>query len=239
MKIPENLSARQNGNALWFILIAVVLMGALTILLSRSGGDTNQTGDTEQLRVKTSQLVRYAQGIQNAIEQMRIRGVSESDISFENAVTTANYTNAACIVSDCKVFDSGGGGQEYRDPPGDVNDGSEWIFTGENNVGTTAGPVGTTAAGTGNDIVMLLPNVKNDLCVQMNRDLSVGTAGAIPSDASGVGVTPFTGAYQSASLKIIDGNPAPFELDRKSGGCFTDTVPDPDVNYIYFVLLAR
>lgn len=228
----------QSGNALWFILIAIVLLGALTMLLSRSGDSVTQSGDVERMRILSSQMMRYAQGLQAAIDQMTMRGVSESDISFQNSVTTVNYTNAACTVSDCKLFDAGGGGQEYRAPPAGANDGSEWIFTGANNVGTAANAIGSTAAGTGNDLVMLLPNVKSDLCVQINREIGVGTAGTLPEDATGIDATPFTGTF-AAALDIIDGDPAPFELDGKSAGCFTDTAPDPDVVYYYYVLLGR
>lgn len=228
----------QRGNALWYILIAIILIGALTILVTRSGSNTSQTADIEQLRIKASQIMRYAKGLEAAIDRMKMRGISENSISFENTTTATNYTNAACTVSDCKLFDTGGGGEQYREPPEGVNDGSEWIFTGANNVGTTANPVGRTAAQTGNDLLMLLPNANSDLCIQINRDLAVGTAGTLPTDASGLVTTAFTGAYANAT-NLIDGNPTPFELDAKRGGCFINTAPNPDVTYFYWVLLAR
>jgi hypothetical protein len=94
---------------------------------------------------------------------MKLRGISESDISFENTVTAQDYSNALCDAhkdpNDCKIFATGGGGQNYLNPPsGSAAAGSEWIFTGANNVGTAAYPIGTTAAGTGNDLILLLPN---------------------------------------------------------------------------------
>ncbi len=222
---------------MWFILVAVVLLGALTVLLSRGGNNTSQTGDIEQARIKASQIMRYARGLNAAIEQMKLRGVSENSISFQNATTATNYANAGCAVDDCKVFDTGGG-QVYNDPPAVTNDGGEWIFTGDNNVGTAANPVGTSGARTGNDLVMLLPNANEAMCIQINRDLSVGTAGTLPEDSTGIGVTAFTGTF-AASLTELDGDAAPFELDGKEGGCFTDTAPNPDVTYFYYVLLAR
>lgn len=228
----------EQGNALWFILVAIVLLAALTILLTRGGSNVTQSGDIEQFRIKSSQLLRYAKSIESAIDQMKMRGVSESLISFENPTTAANYANAGCAVTDCKVFDAGGGGQEYKAPASGVNDGSDWIFTGANNVGTTANPVGTTAARTGNDLVMLLANVNQSLCIQINRELRIGTAGTLPEDAAGLAVTPFTGTYVNA-LNLIDGNPAPFELDGKNAGCFINTAPNPDVVYFYYVVLAR
>jgi type II secretory pathway pseudopilin PulG len=234
----------ERGNALWFILLAIVLLGALTMLLSRSGSSVDQNADVEQMRIKASQVMRYAKSIQSAVEQMKLNGVSENGISFQNSTTTTNYTNTSCDddtdqnYPDCRVFDVGGAGLVYMPPPPGTNGGAEWIFTGENNVGTTAKPIGTTAAGSGNDLIMLLPGANNALCLQINRDLDVDSSGTIPGDASGAAVTPFTGSYPAA-LNILDGDPTAFELDGHEAGCFIDTAPNPDVTYFYFVLLAR
>lgn len=228
----------ERGNVLWFILIAIVLLGLLTMVLSRGGSNVDQSGDVEQLRIKSGQIFRYAKSIEAAVQHMRLRGISENDISFENTVTATDYTNGNCTSADCKIFDVNGGGLTYKNFSG-VNDGSDWIFTGANNVGTAAGPVGTTAAKTGNDLLMLLPGADTGLCVQINRDLNVGTAGTLPTDATGIDTAAFTGTYAAGGPAILDGDPTPFELDRKSAGCFTDTAPDPDVTYFYYVLLAR
>ncbi len=235
---PDN----ESGNALWFILIAVVLLGALTLLLSRSGSSVTQSGDVEQARILAGQAMRYAKGLESAIQQMKMRGISESDLSFENDDTATDYTNAACTVDDCRVFVSGGGGQSYIKPPTGANDGSDWIFTGANNVGTAAYPVGTTAFGMGNDIVMLLPAANRDMCIQINKDFGIGTAGSIPVDETGIALAAFTGSF-AASLTVIDGDAAPFELDGHTAGCFADGLGTPaltdDIIYFYYVLLAR
>lgn len=228
----------QAGNALWFILIAVVLLGALTILLTRSGSNVTQSGDVEQQRITASQLLRYAKGLESAIDQMKMRGVSENTISFENSTTAIDYTNASCTSTDCKLFDAGGGGQTYRPAPTSAST-DEWIFTGANNVGTTDDPVGTTDDITGNDLIMLLPNVREDLCKQINRDLDVGTSGTIPVETTGIATTAFTGTYPGGAAVVLDGDPTPFELDGKRGGCFINAAPNPDVIYFYYVLLAR
>lgn len=234
MTAPSSFT--QRGNALWFILIAIVLLGSLTVLITRSGSSVSQSGDVEQNRIKVSSLMRYAKGIEIAVDQMKARGVSENQISFKNTITATDYTNTNCTTPDCEIFSASGGGQTYSVTP-NMNDGSDWIFTGANNVGTTAGPIGTTAAGTGNDLIMLLPNVSADLCQQINRELDVGTPGTIPQDI-GITTTAFTGSY-AASLSILEGDAALVELNNKTAGCFIDTGPNPDIVYFYFVLLAR
>lgn len=230
--------SRQSGNALWFILLAVALMAALTMVLSRSGSSVDQSGDIEQIRIKAGQMMRYGKSIEAAIQNMILSGISENDISFENSTTATDYTNDNCTSTSCRLFHVGGAGLSYQAPPTGTNDGSEWIFTAANNVGTTANPIGTTVQKTGNDLIMLLPNAKEALCKQVNRELGVGTAGTIPDDAGGAVTTAFTGAYPD-SLNIIDGDSTPFELDGHAAGCFTDTNANPDVVYFYYVLLAR
>ncbi len=206
----------------------------LTLILTRSGSNVDQAGDREQRGIKVSEILRYAKSVQAAIEQMKLTGISESDISFEHDGT---YANAKCLVSDCKIFGAGGTGLNYKIFP-DANDGSGWIFTGANNVGTTANPVGTTANATGNDLIMILPNVKQSLCEQINDDLNIGTAGTIPYETTGIGVTPFAGTYATGAAVVLDGDPAPFEFDGKETGCYA-TAGTPDTYHFYFVVLKR
>jgi hypothetical protein len=229
-------SETEKGNALWFILVAIVLLGALTVLLTRGGNTVDQSGDVEQQRIRSGQLLRWAKGVEAAIEQMKLRGISENDISFENDETTADYTNPNCSINDCRVFAAGGGGQTYLKPPSGANDGSDWIFTGANNVGTINYPIGTTALKTGNDLVILLPNANPAMCNQANKDLDIN---GVPDDASGIDLTPFVGVYDDSALVTIDGDPSPYELDGKPSGCFIDTNANPDVVYFYYVVLAR
>jgi hypothetical protein len=224
----------EKGNVLWFILVGIVLLGALTMLLSRSGSTVDQSADVEQLRVRSAQILRYAKGIETAIDQMKIRGIAENDISFQNTITATDYTNANCTNSDCRVFDAGGGGMTYTPAPKGANDGSEWIFTAQNNVGTAANPIGTHNGGTGNDLIMLLPNANEALCLQINRDLGIGTPGVMPLESS-VGTSEFAGIFP-AGFTELDGDPG-MELAGHNAGCFLN---DTDgYIYFYFVVLAR
>lgn len=220
----------ESGNVLWFLIVAIVLLGALTAILSRGGGSVDQSGDVESGRVQASAILRYAKSVETAIEHMVLQGISESDISFQNTPTGATYVNSSCDDAGdsawpgCLVFDSRGGGIEYRSAPL----GGGWIFTGANNIGSTTNPVGTTAAATGNDLVMLLPGLGSSLCTQINRDLGIG--GTIPVDANGIATTPFTGSYPGGGPVIID-------IDGYNAGCITDSAAD--ITYFFYVVLAR
>ena len=89
---------------------------------------------------------------------------------------------------------------------------------------------------------MLLPAANRDMCIQINKDFGIGTAGSIPVDETGIALAAFTGSF-AASLTVIDGDAAPFELDGHTAGCFADGLGTPaltdDIIYFYYVLLAR
>ena len=49
----------QKGNALWFILVAISLLGLLTIMLSRSSSTSNETGSYEQNIIGANGILSY------------------------------------------------------------------------------------------------------------------------------------------------------------------------------------
>ena len=209
----------EQGNVLWFILIGVVLLGLLTMVLSRSGSTVDQSGDIEQQRVKASQILRYSKSIEAAVQEMRLRGVSENDISFENAITAVDYTNANCTTTDCRLFESGGAGLTYTNPPPSTNDGSEWIFNATNNVADLE----TTRP----ELLMILPNVRSSLCAQINRMLG-STYGGTESD---VDFTAFTGTY--TATETID------LADNQEAGCIDYDNAGTTEPFFYQVLIKR
>ncbi len=227
-----------SGNAIWFILLAIVLIGALTMTLSRGGSSVDQSGDFERARVIVTQMMRYAKGLEVAVQNMQMRGISESDISFENAVTTTDYSHANCDSAtrkECLVFHVEGGGMTYQAPPSRAASATEWIFTGDINVGSTAGPVGTTAAATGNDLLIVLEGVRKAVCIQLNREVDVDNPGGDPPvDTTGVSYGAYGGSF--SGNKVLEGDPGT-DLNRKRTGCYYDD--GTDKYYFYHVLLVR
>lgn len=170
---------RERGSVIWFILLAIALTAALTMTLTRSSDTGGQTGDIERARVQASEIMRYAKGIETAVDQMIMRGVGESQLSFENSFVSGYHTNANCTDDACKVFGNGGGGQTYMTPRDewlDLNQDAqplygEWYFAGT----TCVEDVGTGAAGcsadsdySNEDLVIYLPWLSQEVCSQLN-----------------------------------------------------------------------
>ncbi len=225
-KINE-LRAGEQGNALWFILLAVALMAALTVTVSRSTDTAEQSGNIERFRVEASDIMRHSSAVAQATKNMSMQGISENVLSFENDHTATDYSNANCTGTDCLVFGSAGGGVSYRVPAGSwldsTNTGNprygEWEFSGTNSVPNlrSANP----------ELIMYLGYLKRGLCEQINVMLDI--PGGIPLDADGFDTTAYQGSF--AATATID------NMDDLEAGCFEDDTGDR--NYTYYQVLNR
>lgn len=113
----------QNGNALFFILIAIALLGLLTVTMMRSSSDSNDAGSYEQSQIVASEVLNYAKSIENAVQMLLARGCSENELSFwhdsnddGNENSSDDYYNSKSPTDhSCHVFDVAGAGLTYQD----------------------------------------------------------------------------------------------------------------------------
>lgn len=259
MSIKEkHTKTHENGNALWFILIAVVLLGLLTMVLSRGGSSTEQTGNFEQLRVQSSEILRYARSIEAAIQEMQFRDISENDISFENTVSTTDYTNPNCDTSadrsypGCMIYDVDGAGLTYKTPSSSWLDSAnssetyygDWLFTGNTCIpnvgeGTDSDCDDTTS---NMELMIILPFITKNLCKHINSFVDAPTTSANPpvdaDDAWTDSSAEFTGTFGAAAHDIADDPIA--DLDNNYTGCFESSgTPASGTYHFYHVLKPR
>lgn len=214
--LPDGKS--QKGSALFIILIAVALFGALSYAVANMMRDGSGADITkEKSGLYANEILDYGRAVREAVQSMRIsNGCSDTDISFQNIVVTTGYTNGANTA--CQVFNANGGGLNWISPAEKVNDGAEWVFTGTN----IADGVGTTAP----DLIMILPNITQAICDEIN-DISGITATG--NDAT-IDFTKFAGTYASTqTLDFAAGKPF---------GCL-NYVNSGDNFFFYQVVLAR
>ncbi|MDB2682854.1 hypothetical protein N9Z27_01210 [Alphaproteobacteria bacterium] len=158
MKASSN---NESGNMLFIILIAVVLIGALTAAVTNSGDAENSSIDDETLAINVSEVQRYGAELERAITYIMQNGYSEVDIRFAHPNAPSAYGDlSADTDKGDQVFHSDGGGAQYRDVPDGLNDGSVWQFYG----GTDLPSVGSDRA----DLIMVLPNVTLQFCNKIN-----------------------------------------------------------------------
>lgn len=224
--LKTELISNQSGNAIWFVLMAIILLGVLTVSITNGGRSSDQKGDFERLSVKVSKLLRYAKGISSAIDKMRmVNGCSEVDINFFDPDVTelAGYERSPDTDDECKVFNAKGAGLSWQAPPSGINDGSGWIFNG------------TTAIcdleSDRTEVLILLKDMNKKACEMINRQLYSDSVEA--NTGSGEDNSPFvspdlegSGSYELCSA-VTSG---------KSTGC----VLKGDGEYVFYhVLIPR
>lgn len=220
----------ESGNVLFYILIAVGLIAALSFAVSSSDRGSMSQIDAERARLAATEMLEYASNVSAAVGQLKLRGCRNNEISFQNSSSTADYTNGnAPGDNTCHIFNIAGGGLSFLDAPDGISNLAESIIFDGNmeieNVGLTAGDA------TSSELLLVYRDLDQDVCVQMNDLANVeNPAGAPPADA-GFNFVAFQGTY--AHNGVIGDNAA--ELDGKRSGCAND---GGDFHF-YRVLIAR
>lgn len=234
----------QSGNALWLILIAIFLLGGLTVLLSRAGNQTEDTGSGEKTQIVASEVLRYGADIETAIKTLLGRGCSENEISLwhdsngdnlENSAD-ANYNSDAPTDHSCHVFHVDGAGLTFKDAAKKINATLQTQFYTASSAAAYK-HIGTDERA---DVFLYItgtPAQMNAFCAAANRIGGIAPTGSAPAnvfDPADTGVvnvvaTPFTGTF-AADDTSPDENPAGGKKSFCAGISTTRTV------YIYAVL---
>lgn len=233
---PRYSGNTDNGNALWFVLIAIGLMGALTMILGRTGSEGAY--DDERNAVMASMLQRQSKTIETAVAQLISQGCSINDISFEQTIITS-YTNPTTPTdSRCKVFHQAGAGISWYSLPDNAFHGTSprdrWRYTGANQIKG----VGTDCTNSRcSDLVMTaeINATYSGICKKLNELNGISTT-TFPTDtdiASG-GTARWTGSFAYSASDIIGNEAGGENLIGKKAGCFYDST---DLYYVYYYVL--
>lgn len=209
------------GSVLIFILLAVALLGALTVVLSRTSSNTEETGEQERMRVFVSQVLSYAANVKSAVDNLRARGCGENQISFwydsnsdgiENGTDTYYNPNAPTDRS-CHVFRQEGTGLTFIDYGSKIGSLSA-LRIGSQSLSRSIKGIGTDA---GIDLYLAISGVGyqiNKFCKQVNiiagipgGEDATGEFQPRATPTGGMATTLFTGTYlPNAATIYTQGN---------------------------------
>ncbi len=233
---PPKNKHTQCGNMLIYILGAIFLLGLLLVILK--GNVQEGAGiDSDKITVRVQQIFTYANELERGVRNVTNNNAyGENDIRFGHPDSVVNYGLITSIPAR-QVFDETGGGVEYKTPPTDVNDGTQWQF-----YATTHIPdMGTdTPADSRAELLAVLPNVTRAVCERINLSLKQAINLNNDTDSAANGCvhasgTPFTGTFvagasaNSLTTVEIPKHPAYELCVRCNGGTF----------HYYRVLLSR
>ncbi len=227
----------ENGNVLLFILIAIVLYGALTFALSNSDGASDFNTDTEQFKAELGELYNYASTMQSVVQKLKtINGCDDNDIDFYvSGVTHANYQHADSNFR-CNVFHPKGGGMSYASRPDMIIDAGVtadyYRFIGTQSIDD----VGTTKSE-----LIFSALVTEQACEQINTHMDItNPSGNPPASSARLDEDDFFNGGNVATTGEYNDNVNVITVSQLAGeksGCVHDST---DGNYaFYHVLIAR
>lgn len=205
---------RNSGNIIFYVLLAVGLLAALSYTVAKSSRGTGGVSK-ERSALSATEVLQFANILANAVGQLRLRGCLDTEISFDNVVDAEKYNNAdAPSDGSCDVFGITGGGLTY-------NQGLTYFITGDYAVDDI-----------GSDAPDLLVDVtvERAVCTQINGSLDI--AGDLPIDSLSGGDA-FDGSYNA--LGGVSGRIEHADLAGRMAGCREDG----DSFKYYKVLLSR
>lgn len=238
----------QKGNALFMILIAVVLFAALsyTVANMMRGGNPQATGE-EKAGLYADEIMDYGRALRQAVQTLRIsNGCAALDISFEDTLLSG-YAHMPAVSDSCKVFNNAGGAVNYLVPAAELLDmdvapaslRGQWFFPANVCVPGT----GTAAAGCDSDstdneaLIAILPYVSKAVCKRINEKLGITPANTDPPQET-------SNAWTAAETKFTGTQSSDESLDQNSqmAGCFEGaaaSTPAAGSYHFYQVLLPR
>jgi|GEM_PF-1245348 len=150
----------QRGHAMWLMLVAVVLFGGLSYVVSQSG---KSASDEEKVLMAAAQVTQFPAAIRTAVARLRAAGVALQDIDFNEQGTLPT-----------SIFYSGGGAIAYQKPPSDMGTAANWRFklAQPDNTGWFVGGMGSDGP-EGKDVFAYLVNVPIVLCQEINRAMGL------------------------------------------------------------------
>lgn len=231
------MNASQSGNALFYILIAVALLGALSFAVSNSGRGSAQQISDDKARLYATEIIEYADAMAIGVAQLRLRGTPLESLCFDHARWgNADYNHAGCGDNRNHLFHPDGAALGWANAPAEAMDDAAtpdnlWHIYSDNevqNVGTTVG------APEGAELLLMVDELSLPICRQINGLLGVTDRSAAPPIDTDYGTTPFAGVF-GYNANIGDEDAA---LAGKTAACFQKTA-NPAKYAFYKVLGVR
>ena len=238
MNVKHENRTSESGNVLFYILIAVALLAALSYAVSQSSrGGANQIGE-ERARILATEIIDYSNILSKAVTQLKLRGVDLDELCFDSPLWGhTDYNYAGCNDDSNKIFHINGAGVTLKQPEAESQENTvgekNWRFTGANEINE----IGTTcAADSCADLIMRANFIKEEVCIQINNILGVGTKNANPPIDTDISGTEFTGNFSYGRTVADEAGGA--AASGQKAACMYQTGDNPKY-FFYKVLIAR
>ena len=179
----------EQGNILLYILIAIVMIGLLTVALRDSGG-LSQNVDTEKMDAEAANLIKFSAEMQNGARLLLEKGLSET--SIRTAYPGGDTTDYGNITSNPQnqLFSGQGGQVNYRTFK-NINNGATWHFGTDR----TIPQMGSSKA----ELYGILTGVSKNACTAINKQVGFTSIPSINCSTASDGVL---GTFSSSPTNL-------------------------------------
>lgn len=233
-----NNRQNESGSAIFYVLIAVSLLGALIFAVSNSSRDSTKHLSEDKARLIATDLIEYSNTVANGVAQIRLRGVADTSLCFDDPQWPADYNHAGCTDDRNKIFHVSGAGVVWSKAKNEAMDSAAtpdelWHFYGNNEidqVGTTCGAANCA------DLIMVADELLPEICIELNNKLGVTNPSGAPPTDTAFNETLYKGAY--GFNNVIGDEGGGVYLRGKTSACFQKT--GAPAEYVFYkVLVAR
>lgn len=237
--MTHKIRNNERGSAIFYILIAVALLAALSYAVSESTRGNVQQLTAERARIHAGEIIEYGNIMSNAVAQLRLRGVDDTDLCFDDpAWGASNYNHGGCADNANRLYHPDGAGLTWTTPPANAMGTSPapdnlWHIYGNNEIDE----VGTTcAAADCADLILVVDELNQQTCIQINNLLNIANPLDVPPTDTDLGETRFTGTF--AANNVIGNEAGGANFQGRTAACFQKTAA-PAEYVFYKVLIAR
>lgn len=232
---------KQSGSAIFIILIAVALFAALGYAFMRGNRGSTAIMTDEAAKAYAGQIIAYGNDIRSSVKRMNLRGIKDTDLSFDNSVyqmVSGNPLhesghNPNCTLDNCRLFSTSGGQINPIQLPE-----AAFLYYGSSPPSNFAKPgalrfrvIGLEGSKSSqSDLFVQFSFVKKEVCQAINKILNYNFTDDIPAQDT-YDISEYDGTYPSLSDPI--GNTV-VALKGKSSFCIPTSDPN---NYAYYQLL--
>lgn len=205
----------QAGGVIIWIFVLIALFAALAFVVNDGSRNSSANMSEYEIDLAATEIIDYARNVKNTIQELRINGCDDNEISFENDVVTSGLTNPNSPTDEsCHVFQPNGGGLTFdlaHDRQTDNEQAYNFFLANMTDIGSTE-----------NDVVMYKSHIKNAVCDKINDTLSNSITASSVS-AEDVSSVTFEGDFNAAGVETHGNLPADSDMAGILEGCITES----------------
>lgn len=235
------MRSSESGNAIFYIFVAVALLGALTFAVSQSSRSSGKALTEDRAQLAASEVISYTDDVAKSVGQLRLRGVQPYALRFSHPSANAAY-GVYDTEPTSEIFNPQGGGVLYHQVPLTAVSGppANYNITGGYGIQDIGSTCNTAAC---SDLIITAVGLRKEVCQMANSLLHIGEKTDEPPEDDAIPTTPyFTGnntgtpnpySYSSVIGSGVDGA----ALRGRTAGCYYSPA---GTSYIYYqVLISR